>query len=117
MDGAKNGRKCTRGLPSALSQLRPMVRLAGQRGIDRRGNPIDRIGLLDHRSVVELGWRWVDVAAGRDDERDFALAQRRGDRPYILALEIHIEDGEVESALFGLVERAFDRVASSRDGM
>ena len=34
----------------------------GECGLDRRGHPVDRIGFFDHRSVVELRRRGVDVA-------------------------------------------------------
>src|SRR4051794_11294395 len=36
---------------------------------DRRRDPVDRIGFLYHRRVVEFGRRRVDVAAGGDHER------------------------------------------------
>src|SRR6476469_4599704 len=89
--------------------------LVRERGFDRRHDPVDRIGFLDHGRVVELGRRRVDVAAGCNHERDLAFAKEASDWPHILALEVHVEDGEVEPALFNLVESALDGVARSAD--
>src|SRR5689334_8076179 len=85
--------------------------LACEGRLDSRSNPIDRVGLLDHWGIVELGRRRVDVTAGGDDERNVLLAEPGGDGPHILAFEVDVEDGEIEPALLDLVERALDRVA------
>src|SRR5688572_15448165 len=86
-------------------------------GLDRRSDTIDRIGLLDYRSVVEFGRRRIDVAAGGDHERDVSRAEQGCDRPHVLALQVDVEDGQIESALFDLVERTLHRVARPTDLM
>src|SRR5829696_2659955 len=85
--------------------------LARESRIDRRRNPVNRVRLFDYWRVIELGGRRVDMPAGCDHERDVLLAKARGDGPHVLALEVHVEDGEVEPAFFDLVEGASDIVA------
>src|SRR5579884_2926029 len=91
--------------------------LGGERRLDRRRDAIDGIGLLDHRRVVELGWRRIDVSARRNDERHILLAQLGRHRPNVLTLQIDVEDGEVETALLHLVQRALHRLAGAADLM
>jgi hypothetical protein len=83
----------------------------GECGLERRSYAIHRIGLLDDGHVGEFRRRRIDVTAGRDDERHVLLAQPRGDRPNALALQVHIEDRQVEAALVRHRERVRDRFA------
>jgi hypothetical protein len=88
---------------------------AREGGLDGGRDPVDRVRLLDHRRVVELRRGRIDVTARRDHERNLLLAQPGRDRPDVLALEVHIEDGEVEPTFFHLFERALDRFAGAAD--
>ena len=94
-----------------------MSKLAGKCRFDRRRDPVDRIGFLDHRCVVELRRRRIDVATGRNHERHILLAQPGRDRPHVLAFQVDVENGEIEPTFFHLVERAFDGVAGTADLM
>jgi hypothetical protein len=79
--------------------------------------PAHRVRLFDHRSVVELRRRRINVTAGGDDERYILLAQLGRDGPHVLTFQVHVEDREVESAFLDLLESALHRIASSANGM
>ena len=75
---------------------------AGERSLKRGRYAIDRIRLFDHRHVRELGGGRIDVTASRENERDLLRAQSLRDGPDALALQIDVENGDVEAALVGL---------------
>jgi hypothetical protein len=52
------------------------------------------------------------MAAARNDEGDALLAQAAGHRPHVLALQIDVEDGEVEPALLNFGHGRVDAVAA-----
>jgi hypothetical protein len=54
------------------------------------------------------------AAAGEHEWRPLA-AQRGGDGPDILALQIDVEDGEIESPVLDFLQRRFDAVAIAAD--
>ncbi len=54
--------------------------------------------------------------AGKD-ERSPLVTQRGGYRPDAFALQIDVEDGQVETALLGLGQRLADRVAGAANRM
>src|SRR3954454_11287592 len=84
-----------------------------ERGFDCRRDPVDRVGFFDHRGVIKLWWRWIDVAARRNHERHLLLAQLGRDRPHILALQIDVEDGQIEPTFFNFLEGAPYRVTGA----
>src|SRR5580765_2663219 len=93
------------------------IRLCGECRFDSRRNTVDRVGLFNHRRVVELGRRRIDMAARRNHEGHVLLAKRAGDRPHILALQIYIEDRKVEAALLNLFKGAFHSITGSLNPM
>ena len=96
---------------AARSSQRPVS--AGQGGLDRRGNPVDRVRLFDQRNGRELRRRRIDMAARSDDEGNTLAAQQARDWPHILAFQVDIEDGEIEPAAIRLLERLRDIVAGA----
>src|SRR4051812_26984820 len=73
---------------AATTSAAATLRLFRERGLDGGSYPIDRVRLLDHRSIVELWRRRIHVAAGGDDERHVLLAKLGRDRPDVLALQV-----------------------------
>src|SRR6188472_973864 len=59
---------------------------------ESRGDPIDGIGLFDHRNVGEFRGRRIDVPAGREHKRDLLVAQALGNGPDAFSLQVHVED-------------------------
>src|SRR3954452_24949672 len=100
-----------------ISKVAYYLVLSRERGLDCRRHPVHRVGLLDHRRIVELR-RWgIDVAAGGDHERHVLLPEAGRDWPDVLPLEIHVENGEVETTFLHLIQCAPDGVASTADLM
>ena len=91
--------------------------LARERVHDRRGDAVDGVRLVDHRHLRKFGRRRVDMAARGDDERDAARAHHAGDRPDILALQVDVEDGQIEAAGVNRVACLADRFTNPLDLM
>src|SRR5260370_39593466 len=67
--------------------------------------------------LVKRGGGDVDAPAGVDHERHVPFAQPGRHRPVSLALQIDVENGEIEPAFFDLVESTLDAIAGATDLM
>src|SRR5688500_17671476 len=103
---ASNAANATSAAMTSLTIAPPALLANGalcrERRLDDRRNPVDGERFLDHRCVLELGRRRLDMAAAGEHEWRAPVAQQGGNRPDALALQIDVEDGQVEPALFGL---------------
>src|SRR4051794_32199071 len=91
--------------------------MAGVGGSSSGGFPqyrvdrIDRIGLGQYRRIgMSRGGRF-DMAAGREHIRNALLDEPIGDRPDQLALQIYVDDGNIEAALLDPLERVRQAIA------
>src|SRR5688500_10661524 len=86
--------------------------------LQRRLDCLDRIGLAQHRGIGVLLGRRLDMTAGGDDEGLAFLEQPVGERPDLLAvLQLHVDDGEVESAVLEPGDRLIHRFAGADNPM
>jgi len=68
-----------------------------ERRFNRGGHAVNRVRLLDHGRIVELGRRWIDMTAGRDHERDFLLAQPTGENVILVEENNRLESFSIDS--------------------